>query len=182
MTLIDEAVLAVQGMIALLLGRREVSDYFDLGLRGLAGSFVAYLIALLVRAYLPLVLGWSNSGAWESVLIVLVLFVTQTGMTALVLYQFGRLDGLVPYLVVDNWATFYMTVLLIGMAMAGMTSEFSLVVMALIVIVIEVNIARLIVTLRPLQIVAFIIAQIIGFLVGMAIIGAFTPVPTDTPF
>ena len=51
-----------------------------------------------------------------------------------------------------------------------------LIVLAIVVIVIEVNIARLIVTLSPLQIAMFLVAQLVGVSIGLAIIGFAFPV------
>jgi hypothetical protein len=47
----------------------------------------------------------------------------------------------------------------------------------IVVIVVEVNIARLIVTLTPWQIVALLAVQAIGGFIGLMIIGAILPAP-----
>jgi hypothetical protein len=89
------------------------------------------------------------------------------------------MDGLVPYLVADNWATFFLTLISGALAAAGIEGDAVLIVLAIIVIVIEVNIARLIVTLTPLQIAMFLIAQLVGVSIGLAIIGFTFPLPPD---
>src|SRR3546814_4223802 len=45
----------------------------------------------------------------RSVVMVTILVALQIGYSAIVLRQLKRLDGLVPYLVADNWATFFIT-------------------------------------------------------------------------
>lgn len=177
MNFLEEAGQAARGLLAILIGRRNAPQYFDLGPRGLAGSFLAYLIALSINAFVPPLMGWSTQPAAISVAVSLLLFATQTGLGALALQQFGRLDGLMPYLVADNWSTFYVTLLSLGLAMAGLGSDFSLVVLGIFIIVIEINIARLIVTLAPLQIAAFLVAQIVGVVIGLAVAGMFVPIP-----
>lgn len=177
MTFLEEAALAARGLLALLTGRRDAPRYFDLGPRGLAGSFLAYLAALLINAYLPPLMGWSTESAWSSVLISLLLFLTQTGLGALALQQFGRLDGLMPYLVADNWSTFFVTMVSLVLAMFGLSGDVSLVILGLLILVIEINIARLIVTLSPLQIAAFLIAQVVGVVIGLAVVGLFAAPP-----
>ena len=63
------------------------------------------------------------------------------------LRQIGRLDGLVPYLVADNWATFFITIVSTLLTLVGIGDEFAIIALGILVIIVEVNIARLIVTL-----------------------------------
>jgi len=182
MTLIEEMLLAARGMLALLTGRRDASGYFDLTLRGLAGSFVAFLFATTLNAYLPTLLGTASDivRPSQALLMAGVLYSLQLGFSALVLNQLKRLDGLVPYLVADNWATFFVTAITILLGLFGLTGDLSLIAVGLVVIVIEINIARLIVTLTPLQIAMFLIAQMAGVTVGLLIFGMLMPLP-DVP-
>ena len=78
------------------------------------------------------------------------------------LRQIGRLDGLVPYLVADNWATFFITIISTLLSLAGIGDEFAIIALGILVIIVEINIARLIVTLPGLQIAMFLIAQLVG--------------------
>lgn len=180
MTYIEEMTAAGRGILALILGRRDASRYFDLTLRGLVGSFVAFLIATSVNAYLPAFLGSDTGGThpWQALLMVATLYLLQVGFSVMVLNQIKRLDGLLPYIVADNWATFFVTVLTIILGLAGLGSDVSLFMIGLLVIIIEINIARLIVTLTPLQIAMFLIAQLVGVTMGLMAIGLLFPVPT----
>ena len=56
-TLFEELTAAGRGVVALVVGDRRASDYFDFSRRGLYGSFIALLLAQLLAAYGPLVLG-----------------------------------------------------------------------------------------------------------------------------
>jgi hypothetical protein len=47
------------------------------------------------------------------------------------------------------------------------------------VIIVEVNIARLIVTLPPLQIAMFLIAQLVGVSIGLLLISFLFPLPPE---
>lgn len=182
MTLIDEMILAGRGILALLTGRRNASGYFDLTLRGLAGSFVAFLLATTLNAYLPVLLGQPSDviNPPQALFMALVLFGLQLTFSALVLNQLKRLDGLVPYMVADNWATFFVTMVTIILSLVGFTGDLSLIVVGLLVIIIEINIARLIVTLTPLQIAMFLIAQMVGVTIGLLLFGMLMPLP-DVP-
>ena len=56
-TLLEEMSAAARGCIALLMGDRKAASYFDFSQRGLAGSFVAFLVATLLNALSPLLFG-----------------------------------------------------------------------------------------------------------------------------
>jgi hypothetical protein len=179
-TFIEELMAAGRGVMGLLVGESQAGGYFDFSQRGLAGSFVAFLLITGVNAALPAMLGAEASGGIaRSVLMVGILFGMQLAFSAIVLRQLKRLDGLVPYLVADNWATFFMTLISGALAAAGVSGDWVLVVLGIVVIVIEVNIARIVVTLSPLQIAMFLVAQLVGVSIGLAIIGLTFPLPAD---
>lgn len=183
MTLIEEMMLAGRGVVALLMGRRDAPQYFDLTLRGLAGSFVAFLVATTLNAYLPVMLSSAPEGtsAAQALLVVGVLYAVQMGFSAIVLNQLGRLDGLVPYLVAGNWGTFFVTLFTLLLSFASFDGGLALLMIGILVIVIEINTARIIVTLKPMQIVMFLVAQMVGVLLALTIIGMVLPVPEMVP-
>jgi len=179
---IQEIVDAGRGTVALLIGRGNAGEYFDLSLRGLVGSFIAFLVAATFNAFLPGIMGAQESienGAMltptSAILMVITLFAIQTAFGALALRQFGRLDGLVPYLVADNWASFYITVLSVVLMFFNASAEMSILMVGAIALISKINIARLIVTLKPIQIAMFLIAQLVGILVGLIIVGSLLP-------
>lgn len=179
-TFLEELMAAGRGVIALLIGDRRAASYFDVSERGLAGSFIAFLAVTALNATLPVLLGIKNSGGIaRSILMVAILFALQLAFSAIVLRQLKRLDGLIPYLIADNWATFFLTLISGALAAAGVDGDPVLVVLAIVVIVVEVNIARLILMLSPLQIAMFLIAQLVGVSIGLAIIGLTFPLPPD---
>ena len=177
-TFLEELMAAGRGVAGLLIGEKRAGSYFDFSQRGLYGSFIAFLAVTALNAILPTILGMKDSGGIaRSVIMVAILFALQVAFSAIVLRQLKRLDGLVPYLVADNWATFFLTLISGGLAAAGINGDPVLIVLAIVVIVIEVNIARLIVTLSPLQIAMFLVAQLVGVSIGLAIIGFTFPLP-----
>ncbi|HTJ56799.1 MAG TPA: hypothetical protein VL418_04440 [Devosiaceae bacterium] len=181
-TFIDELVAAGRGLAAIVTGDRRSASYFDFSLRGLAGSFVAILVATAFSAYVPIVTGGGNAsrlptGGW--VLLELFLLAVQIGFSALVLRQLNRMDGLVPYLVAHNWANFFLSVVSTLLNIFGLTSDFVVLIIGVLMIAIEINIARLIVTLNPWQIAMFLIAQIVGVICGLILLILFVPLPAD---
>lgn len=170
---------AGRGVIGLLTGDRQAGSYFDLSNRGLAGSFIALLLITALNAVLPIILGSEGDSITRGVVTVVLLFALQLGFSVIVLRQVNRMDGLVPYLVADNWATFFLTLISAALAAAGLANDLTLIVLGVVVIIVEVNIARLIVTLPPLQIAMFLIAQLVGVSIGLAVIGFLFPLPPE---
>jgi hypothetical protein len=176
-TLLEELSAAARGCVALLVGDRRAPGYFDFSMRGLAGSFVAFLVATLFNALSPLLLGIEAPPGMitRGLILVGILFAAQIAFSALVLRQIGRLDGLVPYLVADNWATFFITIISTVLAIAGLPDEAAIILLGILVIIVEINIARLIVTLPGLQIAMFLIAQLVGVTLALFLIGLVWP-------
>lgn len=170
---------AARGIAAITVGDRRAPSFFDFSARGLAGSFIAFLVATSLSAYLPLFTG-DDEPALPSSLLVLIAaipFLLQLGCTALVLRQLNRLDRFVPYLVADNWTSFYMTAVLILLSLMGSSSRLSLLLIGVPLFVIEINIARLVVGLRPWQIAMLLVARLVGAAIGLVLIEMIVPLP-----
>jgi hypothetical protein len=179
-TFLEELMAGGRGMLGLLIGDKQSGSYFDFSRRGLYGSFIAFLAVTALNALVPTMLGQGDPGGiGRSIAMVAILFVLQVAFSAIVLRQINRLDGLVPYLVADNWATFFVTAASSIVGIFGPAGDFGLVVAALLVLVIEINIARLIVTLSRWQIAMFLVAQVVGVLIGLMVIGSIFPLPPE---
>ncbi len=175
---------AFSGILAVLLGKKNAGDYFDLGLRGLAGSLVVFLIAAAFNAYLPGIIATGTElsadappppTAAMALFLVTIVYIFQSAFGAIALNQFKKLDGLVPYLVVSNWATFFFTGLFAALRLVGLNGFPFLLLMATMLIVSEINILRLVIGLKFAQIAMFIIAQFIGALGGLMIFWIINP-------
>lgn len=189
-TYLDEVMAAARGCLALLLGRREAPSYFDFSQRGLVGSFIAVVIGIGLTALGPQPLSDPAAATVGSPMAV-VIFETmiigvQFGVAWLVLRQLGRGDGLVPFMVVQNWGILFQAVLAeaiivifgppiaIDGDVAQLTSgSLPLAALAIVVFVIAINLARLILTLRPLHVALFVAAQFGAMLVLPPLLGAF---------
>jgi len=172
-TILEEARDAARGAWALVLGRQDAARYFDFSMRGVVGSFIALVVAVAVNVYGPMLFGVAapRGVATSMALLSALLFALQIGAAYLVLQVMGRLDGFMPYLVADNWVNFFVS--LIGAATIVVLggSDVMLLAMGVLAIVIEVNIARRIVTLAPMQVVIFIVAQLAANFVGLLLLG-----------
>ena len=169
----EEARNAARGAWALVLGRQDAAQYFDFSPRGLIGSFIALVLAVAVSVFGPQFLGVpspSGAGASMTLLAALVLAL-QIGAAYVVLNKLGRLDGFLPYIVADNWVNFYVSLIgALGIVVLG-GSDIMLLVVGIVSIIVEINIARRIVTLAPMQIAIFIVAQIAAQLLGLLVLG-----------
>ncbi|SFZ86403.1 hypothetical protein SAMN02983003_3583 [Devosia enhydra] len=171
----------MRGVAALAMGDRKGPGWFDFSDRGLVGSFIALLAVIGINAGLPLLLGieGARGSALRSVITFVVLLGAQLAAAALVLRQIGRQDGLVPYIVADNWAIFTITMVTVLLSLLGVGNELTLLAIMLLVLIVQVNIARLVVTLSVGQIVLFLIAQLVGGMVGLLIILMTLPLPPE---
>ena len=180
-TFLDELANAARGCFALLTGKREAATYFDFSQRGLAGSFIAFLLASALGAFGPQLLGApvAAGAATQGLTLGAILFVIQIGVSYLVLRQMGRLDGFMPFLVADNWATFFTSIVSLILVRFGGPSDMVILVIGIVVIVVEINIARLIVTLSASQIAIFIVAQLVASSIGLLLMGGMTMPPAN---
>lgn len=178
-TFLEELASAARGCLALLTGNRQASAHFDFSQRGLVTSIIAFLIASAVMAFGPHIFGFTSApgDATQALLLGGVMFLIQLGIAWLVLRQMGRLDGFVPFLVADNWATFFTSFLSLALLMFGGPADVIFIIIGLAVIIVEINIARLIVTLAPLQIAMFIVAQLVASTIGLLLLGGMLPGP-----
>ncbi len=180
-TFIEEAVSAGRGVLALIVGDRKAGRFFDLGLRGLTGSLIAFLGVNAVMAYAPALLSPSpqGGGIGTGLLMSLGLAAIPIALAALVLRQMKRLDGFVPFLVADFWANSFLSVVMALLLLAGSPFEITVIGLGIVVLVVEINIARLIVSLTPLQIASFVVAQFAGGLIGVMLLGMLLGAPAD---
>jgi hypothetical protein len=176
---LEELMAAGRGLMRLLVGDRRAGSYFDFSQRGLAGSFIALLIVAGLDAVLPLILSSKHDSIATSMFQLVVIYAFQLGFTTLVLRQLRRMDALLPYMVSYNWLNFFATLILGAIFAAGIGASIAILVIGVMAIVIEVNIARLIMTLSPLHIAFMIGAQIIGVLIGLLLLMLLFPLPPD---
>lgn len=170
-----EAIAAARGVGGLIVGNREVERQFDFSLRGMLGSLIALLLVTGVSAYLPVLLGLPG-GVLRSILSYGLLLALQIACSTIVLWQLKRLDGFIPYFTADNWASVYVTIGSTALTFAGLSNEFLSLPISVLVIVIAVNIGRLIVKLEPLQVAMFVIAQLVGSVIGAFALSLLMPI------
>lgn len=174
---LQEVASAGRGVLALIVGDRKASQYFDLSRRGLIGSFIGLLIVTFMSALLPLAMAPEGYSIGRSVTVAVVLFAFQVAFAAIVLRQLKRLDSLQAYVIADNWASVFISLGQLALSFVGFQGELAFLALAILVLVVEINIARLIVTLSPLQIAMFMIAQVVGVTIALLVVGSILPSP-----
>ncbi len=176
-TLIEELIRAARGVAGLVIGDRKSPGYFDFSQRGLYGSFIAYLLILGLNAYAPILLGVPDSQGTvlRVALSNILVYVAQIASCALALRQLDKRSSFVPYLVANNWASFFFVViaLLVGTTSGGV--GITLLILGILVIVVEVNIARLVIGLTAMKVVFFLVAQLVGGGIGLLLLTLIFP-------
>lgn len=187
-TFLDELIAAARGCVALVIGDRQAPNYFDFRQTGLVGSFIALVIGLAVQAFGPQLLGVATpSGVAGGVVILGALVIgVQFGVAYLVLRQLGRGDGFVPFIVAQNWVTLFQGILAVALIaifgqpiavdstgeMAQLTSgSIPFILLGIAAIIVAINIARLILTLRPWHVALFVMSQFTTALVIQPLLG-----------
>ncbi|CAN7192204.1 hypothetical protein LJR016_000411 [Devosia sp. LjRoot16] len=177
----NEVASAARGVVALVIGDRRANGYFDFSDRGLVGSFIAFLVVALLNTAVPLVLGvpGTSGTAFRAIATVIIVLALQIGAAALVLRQLKRPDALVPYIVVDNWATFFLTIATTLLGLVGAGGELMFIATGIVIIIIMINIARLILTLTPWQIASFLVVQLISGVIALFVVSAVFPLSPE---
>lgn len=177
----NEVASAARGVAALVIGDRRAGSYFDFSDRGLVGSFIAFLVVALVNTAAPLLLGipGMSGTAFRAVVTVIIVLALQIGAAAIVLRQLKRPDALVPYIVAENWVTFFLTIATTILGLTGIGGELLLIVTGIVIIIVMVNIGRLIMTLTVWQIVTFLVAQLISGIVALMLLTLIFPLSAD---
>lgn len=188
MTFLDELIGAARGCLALVVGDKQASSYFDFRQTGLVGSFIALVVSLAIQAFGPPLLGVPTPPGISMGVVILGALVTavQFGVAYAVLRQLGRSDGLVPFVVVQNWATLFQAVIAVGaIAILGQpiamdsngvaqltNGSIPFIMLGIAALVVSVNIGRLILTFKPLHVGLFVISQLVTALVAQAFLGS----------
>lgn len=188
-TLLEEAGRAVGGMLRLVLGRRDATCRFDFSQRGLAGSFIALIVAFVVFTAIT----GMGAAVRQTMSPTGQLFIIGTLVAARFValrISLPRLDALHafrPVMVASNWvnaiavgglvaATFCLA--FVGALMLGPTAGETLVAIiltlwvaiAIATFVAEVNILRLVAALGGGEIVMVLAAQVFALILAIFIL------------
>jgi hypothetical protein len=173
-TFLDEARAAARGVFALVTGDRGASRYFSFTQLGLVSSFIAVLAITAVELIVTMALG--SGGVFTSLVQTAIAYAAVLGASALYLRQIARYDALVPFVVTINWSNAILTVVLLVTVLIGLS--FLGIVVLIAGLIVSINIARLVMTLKPVQIVLLILSQAAGLLIALLVIVLlFPPTP-----
>ncbi len=174
MTFLEELVNAAIGVFNIAIGKRDAAKYFNLTIVGLLGATIAIIITLGLNGYAPAILGSPIDGVSSSKLLVYTagVFAFQTSSALIILNLLNRLDALVPYLVVDFWAGFFITIISLSLNILKIESDFLLITLAILILIIKINTIRIIIKLPIQHIILFFVAHLFAGLIGMIVLGS----------
>ncbi len=174
-TLVDEARAAVRGLLALLTGDRTASRHFTFTQAGLVSSFIALLVATAVELIASTAMG--GAGMFVGLVQQVILYGAIIGASAIYLRQIGRSDALVPFVVTLNWSNAILSLVMLLTLVLGL--RFLGIIFLVAGLVLSINIARLVMTLKPMQIVLLIIAQAVGLVAAILVLLVLFPLSPD---
>jgi hypothetical protein len=173
---LNEAIEAGYGVFGLITGNPEVPRRFNATAQGLAGSFIGLLAVVALLCGLPLLFELRGF-ALHNLAAMGLTFVLQMGCAVIALWQMQRLDGFTPYLVADNWASFYVTIVALALSFVGLDGAVLGIALDVVTLLLAMNIARLLIGLSGWQIAIFVIAQLCSHLAGDLLVPLLLPLP-----
>lgn len=173
-TIAEETRHAARGIMALVVGDRGASRFFNFSQAGLVTSFIAVIVVTAAELVATAVMGAGH--VFTSAVQTAIIYAAVLGSTALFLRQIGRADATLPFVVTINWANAILSAVLLVAVLLNLT--FFGFVFLIVGFVLSINIARLIMTLRPMQIVLLILAQAVGLVAAVLVLMViFPPTP-----
>lgn len=174
----QETAYAAQGSWRLLIGRRDAPGFFVTDLRGLVSSFIALLVSIAITlGAASLGPGQAQVSSFALIFTNAVLYGALVAASWAVLRMVGKGDRFIAFLTVDNWLNAFISAVLTLAGLVGFSGEVVMVVAVVAGLVARINNARLVVGLNLGQIVMLMIAQVVGVVIGLGILGMFIPVP-----
>ena len=174
-TIVEETRAAARGLLALITGDRGASRFFNFTQAGLVTSFIAVLAVTALTLVATAALGQGH--IFASLVQTVILYAAVLGTSAIYLRQIGRRDALVPYVVTINWANAILSLVMLVALLLGLS--FLSILFLVIGLVVTINIARLVMTLKPLQIVLLIIAQAVGLVAAVLLLALIFPLSPE---
>lgn len=180
-TLQQETVSAAQGSWRILIGRRDALSYFETDQRGLVSSFIALFVSIAVTLTTTALMhsGASAVSSFSLIFTNLILYTSLVAASWVVLKVLGKADRFVPFLAVDNWLNAFISVILALTTFVGLTGDTVMFAAIIAGLAARINNARIVVGLNVSQIILLMVAQVVGVVVGLGVLGLFLPVPVQ---
>ncbi len=179
MTLFEEARLAALGCLAVLRGDKNAPAWFDLTLRGLMGSLIALVVIFGVSILLPV--PGAEGDPTLSPLAQMLFIGAVAAIWVAVLYFFlrsvGRSNRLIPFLTINNWGSFYASVITLALSLVGFGGVLALSLAWAASVYFLFRAALIVLEIRPLLVVALFAAQIVAGLFALMLLGFVLPTP-----
>jgi hypothetical protein len=179
MTLFEEARLAALGCLAILRGDKNAPAWFDLTLRGLAGSLIALVVIFGASILIPVPNDTGDPTLGPLAQLIFICAVAAIWVTVLYFFlrSVGRSNRLIPFLTINNWGSFYASVITLALGMVGFGGIFLLSIAWAASVYFLFRAALIVLEIRPLLVVALFAAQIVAGLFALMLLGVLLPPP-----
>lgn len=179
-TLLEETRSAFGGTWRLIIGRRDAPGYFFTDMRGLASSFVALLVSVVVTFLISALVAPAGSGISTFAALVQNALLYGGIMSAswVVLRLTGLTEKFTAFVTVENWVNAIVSIVLAFVALVTVSAELILVLAVIVGFLARINNARLVVGMTVFQIIMLIVVQTIGMFIALVAVGLlYGPVP-----
>jgi len=167
---LEEMVDAARGIYALIRGEKEKLGYFNFSQSGLVGSFIAVFIGLILQEL------FAGPGpeefqvpAWANLLSYAILYATPFIVAYGFLGIIGERDRMRGYIVVNNWASFFFTLIIVAIFIFQLLASVGYFVIVVLTIIIFWRTARIILGFSVPQTIIFFVATVMGVLIAAMI-------------
>ncbi|AVX05589.1 hypothetical protein [Maritalea myrionectae] len=164
---LEEMIDAAKGVFALIRGEKDKLGYFNFSQSGLVGSFIAVLIGLALQEV------FSGPGpedlqvpAWANLISYALLYATPFLVAYGFLSIIGERDRMLGYMVANNWASFFFTLILVAIFIFQLLASVGYFVIVVLTILVFWRTARLILGFTIPQTIIFFVATIMAVLMA----------------
>lgn len=155
----EELLDAAKGVFALIRGEQDKLNYFNFSRTGLVGSFIAVLIGVFLQEifsapppkdiYVP---AWANLVSFA--LVYSAPIVVTFGFLSIVNQQ----ERLLPYVVVNNWAIFFFTLISVAIFIFNLHQAVGIFILFILAFIIFWHTSRIILGFTGPQTILFLVA------------------------
>lgn len=166
----EEMIDAAKGIFSLIRGEQDKLGYFNFSQAGLVGSFIAVFIGLFLQ---ELFSGPSPDGfdvpAWANLVSYTILYATPFIVAYGFLSIVGQRERMLPYMVINNWASFFFTLILVAIFIFHLLATVGYFIIVILTIIVFWRLSRIVLGFTVPQTIIFFLATIMAVFIAALI-------------